>query len=45
MRLKTADSRGNKICKDLGKKHLEGFALYAELANAIAKRLEETGRR
>jgi hypothetical protein len=28
-----------------GRKHLEGFARYTELADAIEKRLEETGRR
>jgi hypothetical protein len=28
-----------------GRKHLDGFARYAELADAIEKWLEETGRR
>ena len=29
---------------ECGRQHLDGFARYAELADAIEKRLEETGR-
>jgi len=36
---------GNKIVVEFGREHLEGFARYAELADAIARWLEETGRR
>jgi hypothetical protein len=34
-----------KIVVECGREHLEGFARYAELAEAIAKWLAETGRR
>ncbi len=33
-----------KIEIECGREHLEGFARYAELADAIEKWLEETGR-
>ncbi len=36
---------GNKIMIECGREHLEGFMRYAELAEAIARWLEETGRR
>jgi hypothetical protein len=36
---------GNKIVVEFGREHLEGFMRYAELAEAIARWLEETGRR
>jgi hypothetical protein len=32
------------IIIECGKEHLEGFARFAELASAIARWLEETGR-
>ncbi len=35
---------GNKIMMICGRKHLEGFRRFAELANAIERWLEETGR-
>ncbi|MFP3200627.1 MAG: PaRep2b protein [Thermoproteus sp.] len=36
---------GNKIVAECGREHLEGFMRYAELADAIERWLEETGRR
>jgi hypothetical protein len=36
---------GNRIVAECGREHLEGFMRYAELAEAIAKWLEETSRR
>jgi hypothetical protein len=36
---------GNKIMIECGREHLEGFMRYTELAEAIARWLEETGRR
>jgi len=36
-----SDGRIDIMC---GKKHLDGFARYAELADAIWRWLEETGR-
>jgi len=36
---------GNKIVMECGREHLEGFMRYAELADAIARWLEETDRR
>ncbi len=35
---------GNKIMIICGRKHLEGFRRFAELADAIERWLEETGR-
>jgi hypothetical protein len=35
---------GNKIMLVWGRKHLNGFARYAELADAVERWLEETGR-
>jgi len=36
---------GNKMVVECGREHLEGFMRYAELAEAIRRWLEETGRR
>jgi len=36
---------GNKIVAEFGREHLNGFMRYAELADPIAKWLEETSRR
>ena len=36
--------KDGKIIIECGRSHLDGFARYAELADAIAKWLEETGR-
>ena len=36
---------GNKIVVEFGREHLEGFMRYTELAEAIRRWLEETGRR
>ncbi|MFP3349549.1 MAG: PaRep2b protein [Thermoproteus sp.] len=36
---------GNRIVAECGREHLEGFMRYAELADAIERWLEETGRR
>jgi hypothetical protein len=36
---------GNKMVVEFGREHLEGFMRYTELAEAIARWLEETGRR
>ncbi len=35
---------GNKIMLVWGRKHLNGFARYAELADAVERWLEETSR-
>jgi len=35
---------GNKMVVECGREHLDGFARYAELADAIARWLEETRR-
>jgi hypothetical protein len=37
--------KNGAIIIECGKEHLEGFARYAELADAIARWLEETSRR
>jgi len=34
-----------RVVAECGREHLDGFARYAELAEAIARWLEETGRR
>ena len=39
--IERSDGRIELVC---GREHLDGFARYAELADAIAKWLEETGR-
>ena len=36
---------GNKMVVECGREHLEGFMRYTELADAIRRWLEETGRR
>ncbi len=36
--------KGGKIMIECGRKHLDGFARYAELADTIVRWLEETGR-
>jgi hypothetical protein len=36
--------KGGKIMIECGRKHLDGFTRYAELADTIARWLEETGR-
>jgi hypothetical protein len=36
--------RNGAITIECGREHLDGFARYAELADAIEKWLEETGR-
>ncbi len=36
---------GNKMVVECGREHLGGLARYAELADAIARWLEETSRR
>jgi hypothetical protein len=38
-------TKGGAIIIECGRKHLDGFKRYAELADAIEKWLEETGRR
>jgi len=38
-------TKNGTIIIECGREHLDGFARFAELADAIAKRLEETGRR
>jgi len=37
--------KDSTIMIECGREHLEGFARYAELADAIERWLEETGRR
>jgi hypothetical protein len=37
--------KDGRIIIECGREHLEGFARFAELASAIARWLEETGRR
>jgi len=39
------EGKDGKIMIECGREHLEGFMRYAELAEAIARWLEETGRR